>query len=401
MTLAITFAAALAALASAPSAAAAASPLPGLLRPQASASRSLVSLDGVWAFRTESYPGQGAAEGWASRPLAASGPVLAMPVPSSYNDITQDAAVRDFVGVAWYETTAFVPRTWAGERVVLHFGSAHYYAQVFLDGAPLVEHDGGHLPFGADVTASAAPGVALRVTVALNNTLSPVTLPPGSVSTNNAGRTVQNVQMDFFNYAGIHRPVQLCSMPAAAYVDDVTVVVTLAGATAFVRVDIAAGGAAASLSAALRDAAGAVVASNATAGPGNSATLFLTVPNANLWWPFLMSATPAYLYLLEVSATDGAGVVDVYPLRVGLRTVTLAGTTLLLNGVPIYLRGFGKHEDAATRGKGMDQPTILKDSYLLQWFGANSFRTVRHAAREARARARACKAHEAHEARND
>ena len=114
MTLAITFAAALAALASAPSAAAAASPLPGLLRPQASASRSLVSLDGVWAFRTESYPGQGAAEGWASRPLAASGPVLAMPVPSSYNDITQDAAVRDFVGVAWYETTAFVPRTWAG-----------------------------------------------------------------------------------------------------------------------------------------------------------------------------------------------------------------------------------------------------------------------------------------------
>jgi hypothetical protein len=133
-----------------------------------------------------------------------------------------------------------------------------------------------------------------------------------------------------------------------------------------------------------------------------------------------MSATPAYLYLLEVSATDGAGVVDVYPLRVGLRTVTLAGTSLLINGVPLYLRGFGKHEDAATRGKGMDQPTILKDSYLLQWFGANSFRTVRRAAQEARARARAragagghpppaptrarahaCKAHKAHEARND
>ena len=146
--------------------------LPGLLRPVSSPSRSLVSLDGVWAFRTEGFPGQGAAEGWAVQPLAASGAVLAMPVPSSYNDITQNASVRDFVGVAWYETTVFVPRTWAGERVVLHFGSAHYFAQVFLDGAPLVEHDGGHLPFAADVTAAAAPGRALRVTVALNNTLS-------------------------------------------------------------------------------------------------------------------------------------------------------------------------------------------------------------------------------------
>jgi beta-glucuronidase len=164
-------------------------------------------------------------------------------------------------------------------------------------------------------------------------------------------------------------------MPAGAYVDDVTVVVTLAGSTAYVSVDVAAGGAAAALGVSLRDATGAVVASNSTAAPGNVATLILAVANANLWWPFLMSASPAYLYTLEVTATDGAGAVDTYPLRVGLRTVVLAGTSLLINGVPLYMRGFGKHEDAAIRGKGMDQPTILKDSYLLQWFGANSFRT--------------------------
>lgn len=95
----------------------------------------------------------------------------------------------------------------------------------------------------------------------------------------------------------------------------------------------------------------------------------------SLWWPFLMSPTPGYLYDLTVTATDSAGTVDSYPLRVGLRTVTLAGASLLINGVPLYMRGFGKHEDAAYRGKGMDQPTIIRDSFLLQWFSANSFRT--------------------------
>jgi len=76
-------------------------------------------------------------------------------------------------------------------------------------------------------------------------------------------------------------------MPAGAYVDDVTVVVALAGSTAYVRVDVAAGGSAvAALGVGLRDASGALVASNATtaAPPGGAATLFLTVPNAKQVW---------------------------------------------------------------------------------------------------------------------
>ena len=51
-----------------------------------------------------------------------------MPVPSSFNDITQDDSLRTFVGWVWYERVVFVHNSWKNEdlRVVLRFESAHY-----------------------------------------------------------------------------------------------------------------------------------------------------------------------------------------------------------------------------------------------------------------------------------
>lgn len=52
-----------------------------------------------------------------------------MPVPASYNDITQDSRLRDFIGWVWYEREVVVPARWVtedGTRLVLRVGSAHY-----------------------------------------------------------------------------------------------------------------------------------------------------------------------------------------------------------------------------------------------------------------------------------
>ena len=55
-----------------------------------------------------------------------------MPVPSSYNDITQDNALRDFIGWVWYDKEVYAPKTWKSDqiRVVLRFESAHYNTMV-------------------------------------------------------------------------------------------------------------------------------------------------------------------------------------------------------------------------------------------------------------------------------
>lgn len=51
-----------------------------------------------------------------------------MPVPSSYNDITEDRKLRDFIGWVWYEKEVYVPRSWETNitRVVLRFESSNY-----------------------------------------------------------------------------------------------------------------------------------------------------------------------------------------------------------------------------------------------------------------------------------
>jgi beta-glucuronidase len=51
-----------------------------------------------------------------------------MAVPSSYNDVTQDVSLREFVGWVWYDRIVYVPKSWQTEglRVVLRFESAHY-----------------------------------------------------------------------------------------------------------------------------------------------------------------------------------------------------------------------------------------------------------------------------------
>ena len=77
-----------------------------------------------------------------------------MPVPSSYNDITQNSTVRDFVGWAWYDRTFFAPNGWntLDTTVFLRFGSVHYAARVWLNGVMVTGHFGGHLPLESNVT---------------------------------------------------------------------------------------------------------------------------------------------------------------------------------------------------------------------------------------------------------
>ena len=66
--------------------------------------------------------------------------------------------------------------------------------------------------------------------------------------------------------------------------------------------------------------------------------------------------------------------VDCYTLAIGIRTIAVESDQLLLNGAPVKLVGFGRHEDFPV-GKGLLPALIVKDYALMRWMGANSFRT--------------------------
>lgn len=59
----------------------------------------------------------------------------------------------------------------------------------------------------------------------------------------------------------------------------------------------------------------------------------------------------------------------------GIRSIGVRDSQFLINGAPFYFTGFGKHEDSAVRGKAHDDALMVHDFALLDWIGANSFRT--------------------------
>jgi beta-glucuronidase len=77
---------------------------------------------------------------------------------------------------------------------------------------------------------------------------------------------------------------------------------------------------------------------------------------------------------VQLLGGDGT-VLDQYDEQFGFREIRVDGGRLLLNGEPLYLVGFGKHEDLPLTGRGRHLAGYVKDMELLRWIGANSFRT--------------------------
>ena len=167
---------------------------------------------------------------------------------------------------------------------------------------------------------------------------------------------------DFFPFSGLHRPVVLYSVPPT-HIDDVTVVTGIDGNTGTVKV-------------AVKLSAGGIPGRITLTGDGQkveaelpfvngTAEALLVAPSARLW-----SNEDPFLYDLEINTGS-----DHYMLKVGIRTVAVSGKRILLNGKPVTLNGFGRHEDFFASGKGLNLPLLVKDYQLMRWTGATSYRT--------------------------
>ncbi len=328
-----------------------------LLYPVNSTSRRFSSLDGMWRFQFDPESA-GVAANWAGG-LPDS---VTMPVPASFCDFFTDKDSREYTGDFWYETDFFVPGEWEGCELNIRFGSVTHRARVFVNGVEVVSHEGGFLPFLAPVTDVVNYNGMNKLVVLANNELNEHMLPAGTTGVLANGKKMSAPYFDFYNYAGIHRPVKLVVTPKENIVD-YTVSYRLDGADAYVDYTAETNGSS-PVAVELYDAEGAKVAESA----GASGTL--TVKDAHLW-----GVHASYLYKIVIRIVDDGKVVDEYYEKIGIRTFEVKDKHFLLNGKHVYLRGFGKHEDADIRGRGLDLATVKRDFECMKWIGANCFRT--------------------------
>ncbi|WP_051775655.1 beta-glucuronidase [Paenibacillus tyrfis] len=336
-----------------------------MLYPQSSSSRAMISLDGFWKFAPD-VNDDGEQRGWplqlpADREIG---------VPASWNEQFQD--LMYFFGTGWYEREVELSRQLRSERIWLRVGSANYLSTVWVNGTEVGRHEGAHLPFVFEITDHVRWDGPNRITIRVDAAIAADRLPPGDVEDEQiVGFKGQypNNYYDFFPYGGIHRSVTLFTTPLS-FVSDIQITTGIDGTDGKVKAHVGLSeGFEGACTVSIR---GTQCRSSVEIGADGAKAVFdFTVPAARLWCP-----EDPFLYELEVRLTDGDGqVIDQYVQTFGIRTVSIRGTELLLNGKPVFLTGFGMHEDFPVLGKGISPAVIAKDFNLLNWIGANSVRT--------------------------
>lgn len=186
---------------------------------------------------------------------------------------------------------------------------------------------------------------------------------------------VQTYTFDFFNYAGIHRSVMLYTTPRIHISDIITTTDIIdSRGKIFYQLICNKNAYTGELSALvqIRDKEGEIVA-NATASSSGDIKGYIEIDDVKPWWPYLMHPEPGYLYTLEVNcviwhihclstvhiqcdcifkvilSSPTEENVDIYRLKIGVRTLHWNSQQFLINGKPIYFRGFGRHEDSDVR----------------------------------------------------
>lgn len=238
-------------------------------------------------------------------------------VPGDWN--SQDEKLLFYEGTVWYKKS-FNYKKNNHARLFVHFGSANYLADVYLNGEKLGRHEGGFTPFNFEIT---------RLVREVDNFL------VVKIDNKRARDAVPTLNTDWWNYGGLTRSVSLVELPETfigdyflqlkkGSLDEVAGWVKLNGSAAQeVRIEIPE----AKVSQTIK-----------TDNKGYAVVAFRARPQ--LW-------SPENPKLYDVKFSTGS---TSFTERIGFRGIGVRGTEILLNGKPIFLRGISIHEESPLRG---------------------------------------------------
>ncbi|WP_205315719.1 PA14 domain-containing protein [Nonomuraea lactucae] len=278
-----------------------ANPLPEYPRPQLVRDRWR-SLNGTWQFAA-ARPGEAAPIGKDLRERI----VVPYPVESQLSGIGRHEERM------WYRRTFDVPRSWRGDRVLLHLDAVDWESTIWVNGVQVGTHKGGYDRITLDVTGALRRG-------------GPQELVVGVVDpTDRGAQAVGKQRLDpggiwYTPSSGIWQTVWLEPVPTdhVARVDTVPDVEGQA-----LRVTVRGSSGTAVVTA--RD--GRRVVGRVTGPVGQE--LRLPVPGPKLWSP-----DRPFLYDLTVKVKQ-----DQVSSYFGMRTISLRNNRMLLNGKPVFQLG--------------------------------------------------------------
>ncbi len=239
-----------------------------------------------------------------------------------------------------------------GERLRLEIGGMGLFGRIWFDGRHIADCQ---LPYSSvqvdfEVTAKGPHELVIAVDNRFDAERVPLFRP----------------NYDFYGYGGIYRSVELHRMPSCA-IDRVHVTpldLTNGRVNVAVRLD----GDIPEAPVAMVSFDGADPTEHMLRPENGCAELELTVPDHKVWSP----ETPD-LHTIDVAVCG-----DRIRERFGLRTIETRGRQILLNGEPIELCGFNRHEAHPELGPVQAPDLIVRDLQWLKRMNCNFVRCVHY-----------------------
>lgn len=259
-----------------------------------------------------------------------------------------------------YRGHAVARRTFAlaeAARVGLVFKGASHTARVFVDGREIGGHHNAYTPFALDAGELEAGEHELLVHL-----------------TNEHGEaSALHVSNDYYNYGGLTRPVELHVFRGDCTIRFVHFTPTGGAGDWSGRFEFAVTNLGEPVRADLTiELAGRTVRlGDVFIGAGESRHVAeADFPDVEAWSP-----DHPKLYHLVATLAVGGEVVDDWADRTGFRTVVAEGEKILLNGKPVFLMGFNRHEDHAEFGCALPLAALVADVDTMLDLGCNAVRT--------------------------
>jgi beta-galactosidase/beta-glucuronidase len=271
-----------------------------------------LNLNGLWdyAIAADTSP----------QPSVWDGQILVpFPVESALSGVMKPLADHDRL---WYRRTFTLPRSWRGQRILLHFGAIDWNARVWVNGQDVGAHQGGYDAFSFDITKSLRPSGAQQIVVAVDD--------PTDAGTQPRGKQVRRPGSIWYtSTTGIWQTAWMEPVPAAA-IESMNLTPDVDAGV--LRIDTTTTGSAGVVRATAFDGSRVVATASGTAGR----SFDLAIPSARLWSP-----DSPHLYDLTLALVSGGREVDRVKSYFGMRKIALGRdsqgrTRLLLNNQPLF-----------------------------------------------------------------
>lgn len=235
----------------------------------------------------------------------------------------------DFMEAVWYRREVEIPGQWKGQKVLLHFQAVDYDATVWVNGKEVGRHRGGFTPFTCDLDGVAEPGEKAVIVVRARDPRNEPK-PMGKQSSR-----YENFACLYTRTTGIWQTVWMEPVPRV-YLKRAKITPVLAQKQLQIEQPISGNPRGMTFRAILKDDQGEVVRAEVAADQDFYPQVHLTIPDdrLKLWAP---GEPNLYDLILELVDSKGT-VVDQVQSYAGMRSITLDGMAVRINGKVVFQR---------------------------------------------------------------